>query len=100
MKKAKETTQKPASDRTVEFQAALDAYILGYRRYHQNQRRPATATRVSIVRLLRGPRAWAPRTVLTNLISRGVSRKEVGADKRALAFFNQFAETATLSKHL
>ena len=58
MTKATATTEKPVSDRAAEFQAALDAYILGYRRHHQNLRHLATATRVSISRPVRGARAW------------------------------------------
>ncbi len=52
------TTQKSSSDRTAEFPAALDAYILSYRRYHQNFRRLATPTKASILTLVRSARSW------------------------------------------
>lgn len=58
MTKPTATTQKPSSDRPAEFQAALDAYILGYRRYHQNLRRLASPTTASISRLFRSARSW------------------------------------------
>lgn len=60
MTKAKATTQMSSPDRRpAEFQAALDAYLLGYRRYHQNRRRLATPTKAAISRLVRSARSWA-----------------------------------------
>ena len=52
-------TQEPSSNRPAEFQEALDAYILGYRRYQQNLRRLATPSKASISGLVRSMRSWA-----------------------------------------
>ena len=57
MTQATTTTQ---TDRPAEFQAALDAYILGYRRYYRTLRRPARPVKISVSSFLRIARSWVP----------------------------------------
>jgi translation elongation factor EF-G len=68
MTEATATARKPVSDRGAEFQAALDEYILDYRRSHKNLQQPATGSKDSKSRVARGARVDAcARTVLTGV---------------------------------